>query len=342
MGLRRCVEKRPGRDVRRELFDDQVSSRKCHEVVDKAMQTFGAMAWPKKMPLHAMASMRAGIRSARPQRSASRGVGVARRCGPSRRPARRLIGKAYAPQMGQKYSKRQPGSGVAASGQAHRVSEFVGLWRHYPQPNPTPILARQCFAGRGICHVAAVRRYVFAYSSWDIVPVLAALAHAAYIVLLYFAFVRAPVRVRADGIDLAVVDFLEHQRHRSHHIHNFYFRWQPLNRAFSMLLSLSMGFRKPIITMCTCAIMSAQFRPTRSDGKTLDPLSIYRCGHDGKLTRLALYFLELFFATAPRNLWRSGQCQAPRADIVWGRIRTGCVVSMAAAVAWLNWRSCCA
>ncbi len=185
----------------------------------------------------------------------------------------------------------------------------------------------------------AQRRLIFAYSSWDIVPVLAALAHAAFVVGLYFVFVDLPWYAFVPLALVYAVSISWNINGIAHnHIHNPYFRWQPLNRAFSMLLSLTMGFSQTDYHYVHLRHHVGNSDRPGPDGKTLDPLSIYRCGRDGRPENVWRYTFLSYFRDDPTQSLAQLANSKRRADAQWGRAELVCVVLMVAALCWLNWR----
>ncbi|MBS0464654.1 MAG: fatty acid desaturase, partial [Proteobacteria bacterium] len=85
-------------------------------------------------------------------------------------------------------------------------------------------------------------RSFFAYSRWDIVPALMVIAHLVFVATLFFGFHAIPWAI---WIPLALVYSISISwsiNGSSHNlIHNPFFRWNWLNRLYSILLSLTDG-----------------------------------------------------------------------------------------------------
>jgi fatty acid desaturase len=99
---------------------------------------------------------------------------------------------------------------------------------------------------------------LFAYSRWDAVPVLFGVLHLAYLFVMFAAFNRAPWwSLLAMGCLYAVsiswnINGLSHN-----FIHNPYFRSEKLNRIFSLIESLAIGFSQTFYDMVLCATTQA-------------------------------------------------------------------------------------
>ncbi len=185
----------------------------------------------------------------------------------------------------------------------------------------------------------AVRRHLFAYSSWDIVPVLAALAHFAFVLALFFTFDLMPWWLFVPlGLLYAVSISWNINGIAHNHIHNPYFKWQPLNRAFSMLLSLTMGFTQTDYHYVHLRHHVGNSDRPGPDGKTLDPLSIYRCGRDGKPENVWRYTFFSYFRDDPTQSLAQLANSKRRAGMQWGRAEIICVVLFTAVLAYFNWR----
>ncbi|NDF01527.1 MAG: hypothetical protein EB034_25165, partial [Verrucomicrobia bacterium] len=85
--------------------------------------------------------------------------------------------------------------------------------------------------------------WLFAYSRWDLVPVLAGLAHLAYVLALFVLFPQLPWWALALLGFVYSVSISWNINGISHNfLHNPYFRSHFLNRAFSLVESLACGF----------------------------------------------------------------------------------------------------
>ncbi len=123
----------------------------------------------------------------------------------------------------------------------------------------------------------------FAYSNWDIFPAIAGVLNAAFVVLFYIAFAywKAPWWVLiCMGFTFSVSIGWNINSVSHNFVHNPFFRWNFLNRAFSVMQSLALGFSQ----VAYDAVHTRHHRGNsdRKDdtGDTIDWVSIYRHSHD--------------------------------------------------------------
>src|SRR5205085_7799267 len=124
---------------------------------------------------------------------------------------------------------------------------------------------------------------LFAYLRCDAVPVAAELAPFAYLLFLFFDFRRLRWWVLIPLGLISSVSISWNINGISHNfLHNPYFRSHILNRLFSFLESVTMGFSQVFYTNVHKwhHVGNADLPDDR--GETTDPLSIYKHGHDGK------------------------------------------------------------
>src|SRR5947199_4372478 len=84
---------------------------------------------------------------------------------------------------------------------------------------------------------------IFAHTRWDAIPVVAALLHCAYFFGMFYLFPRVPLWVMLILGFIYSVSISWNINSISHNfIHNPYFRSPLLNRLFSILESITVGF----------------------------------------------------------------------------------------------------
>lgn len=180
---------------------------------------------------------------------------------------------------------------------------------------------------------------LFAYSPWDIVPVLACIAHFAFVVGLVLAFAALPWWGFVPLAALYAVSISWNINGIAHnHIHNPYFSWEPLNRAFSMLLSLTLGFTQTEYHYVHLRHHAGNSDRPGPDGETVDPLSIYRRGDDGEPENVWAYTFLSYFRDAPTKDF-SAMTGRRRLDAVWSRAEMAAVVVFYALLAVYDWRA---
>src|ERR1700712_5498312 len=124
---------------------------------------------------------------------------------------------------------------------------------------------------------------IFAHSSRDWIPVASQLAHTAYLVALFLVYPYTPWwLLLVFGLVYSVsiswnINGIAHNL-----IHNPYFKWKPLNWAFSWLLSVTIGFSQQFYEIFHNKHHQGNSDRPDEHGETVDLISIYRHGHDGE------------------------------------------------------------
>ncbi|HTQ37368.1 MAG TPA: fatty acid desaturase [Steroidobacteraceae bacterium] len=182
-------------------------------------------------------------------------------------------------------------------------------------------------------------RGLFAWSRWDALAVAAAGAHLAFVVWVVAGFGRrrwwenlACGAFYALGISWNINSV-------SHNfLHTPYFRWQPLNRAFSLLESVAIGFSQTFYTWVHMRHHEGNSDRPGPDGKTRDPLSIYRFGRDGAPESPWGYVFKGFFRDSGGSIYRRLKARRPF-EAAWGRVELGAVAVFVALLAVMDWRA---
>ena len=127
------------------------------------------------------------------------------------------------------------------------------------------------------------RKAFFAYTPWDLIPTLMGLGHLAFVALLFFGFHAMPWGV---WIPLALVYSISISwsiNSTSHNfIHNPFFASPALNRVYSVILSITDGFSQEFYHHVHLRHHVGNMDRIGANGTTIDPLSIWRHGKDGK------------------------------------------------------------
>jgi len=179
---------------------------------------------------------------------------------------------------------------------------------------------------------------LFAHTRMDAIPVFFAILHFAFFWSLFFLFPRAPLWVMIILGFIYSISISWNINGISHNfIHNQYFRAPLLNRLFSLMESITCCFSQVYYD-----VVHMQHHKGNSDrkdekGETIDWISIYRHGHDGKAENPWAYTFLSFFRDNPvaigRELAKRGEV-----EMRWGKIELGAFMGIMAIEAALNWR----
>jgi fatty acid desaturase len=178
----------------------------------------------------------------------------------------------------------------------------------------------------------------FAYTRLDAIPTLLGVLHFFYFFALFFLFPRAPLWVMIILGFIYSISISWNINGISHNfIHNPYFRSPLLNRLFSLMESIACCFSQIYYD-----VVHTQHHKGNSDrkdehGDTIDWLSIYRHGDEGKAENPWGYTFLSFFRDSPvaigRELAKRGEV-----EMRWGKIELGTFITIMAIEAALNWR----
>ena len=124
---------------------------------------------------------------------------------------------------------------------------------------------------------------VFAHSRWDIIPVLAGVLHCAYFFGMFYLFPRLPLWIMLILGFIYSVSISWNINGVSHYfIHNPYFRSPLLNRLFSILESVTVGFSQIFYECIHMQHHKGNADRPNENGETIDWISIYKHGEEGE------------------------------------------------------------
>lgn len=182
-------------------------------------------------------------------------------------------------------------------------------------------------------------RGIFAWSNWDLVPVLAAGAHLAFVVWLVVGFSE---RVLWANLLLGGLYALLRSWNINGVSHNFlhtpYFRWKPLNYAFSLLESVAIGFSQTYYTWIHLRHHEGNSDRPAAGGTTRDWLSIYRHGIGGEPEALWSYVFRGPFRDEGGSIYQALKAKRPF-DALWGRIEIAAFAVFVVALATIDWKA---
>ncbi len=179
---------------------------------------------------------------------------------------------------------------------------------------------------------------LFAVTAWDAVPATLGLVHFAFVVLVvgiapsldWPAFLALGF-LYACGIAWSIHSV-------SHNlIHNPFFRSDVLNRAFSVMVSLTLSYPQGLIRHVHLRHHIGNMDRPNAKGETRDLISIYRYGRDGQPEGVWAYGLLTLFRSRPFQL-RASVAQANALEGRWAAIELTLIgLSLVLASLW-DWR----
>ena len=178
---------------------------------------------------------------------------------------------------------------------------------------------------------------LFAHTRWDAIPVLAALVHCAYFYGMFWLFPRVPLWLMLILGLIYSVSISWNINGISHNfIHNPYFRSALLNRLFSILESITVGFSQIFYECIHMQHHKGNADRPDEDGHTIDWISIYKHGHDGEAEHPLKYTFLSFFREDPKTVFRALKQRDPR-DAFWGVAELTLFVVNFVLLGILNW-----
>jgi fatty acid desaturase len=188
------------------------------------------------------------------------------------------------------------------------------------------------------------KKGLFRYSNWDVVPVMLAFVHLAYLIGLYFGFTRVHLPWGAKIPLMGLLGFVYsvsiswNINGISHNfIHNRYFNSPVLNRAFSILESVCCLFSQVLYDCVHRRHHMGNADRPNDVGQTVDWISIYAHGHGGHAENVWSYFFCQFFRDEPRRAYREVAKHSP-ADAKWGIIEMAIIGVCMVGGFLLNWK----
>jgi fatty acid desaturase len=154
---------------------------------------------------------------------------------------------------------------------------------------------------------SAVRpRRVFNVSAWDLVPAALAAVQLALVAVLFAAWSGLSWPARIAWLAIYAVSVGWNLNSIAHNfIHNPFFRSERLNRLMSLVITLALLSPQTMYRHVHLRHHAGNADRPDASGATIDPLSIYQHGWDGKPEPMLSYvFLEFLRGDSPFELAR--------------------------------------
>ena len=182
------------------------------------------------------------------------------------------------------------------------------------------------------------RMKIFAHKTADSIPVICAVAHAGYLMALFIMFPHLPWwALLGLGFVYSVSISWNINGIAHNFIHNPYFVWKPLNYALSWLLSVTMGFSQQFYELIHNRHHQGNSDRPDEHGETVDPLSIYKHGHDGEAESAWTYTFLGYFRDDVKESYRDVKKRNPF-NANFGVFEIASWVVLVIAGFLLNWR----
>ena len=182
---------------------------------------------------------------------------------------------------------------------------------------------------------------IFSYTRWDAVPVLAGVLHCAYFLGMFYLFSRLPLWGMLPLGLIYSVSISWNINGISHNfIHNPYFRSPLLNRLFSILESITVGFSQIFYECIHMQHHKGNADLPDGNGGTVDWISIYKHGHDGAAEHPFKYAFFSFFREDPKTVFKELK-RKDSLEAFCGVLELTLFLTTFVILGLLNWRYIC-
>ena len=179
---------------------------------------------------------------------------------------------------------------------------------------------------------------IFAFTALDSIPVLCGIGHLAYVIGMFLLFPHAPWWVMGILGAIYAMSISWNINGVSHNfIHNPYFRSPILNRLFSLVESLAIGFSQTFYHYVHLRHHMGNNDRQDETGDTIDWLSYYRYGKNGEPENVWAFTFLSYFRDDPMVTYREIKTRS-KADAAWGAFEVACFIAMVIAGFVLNWK----
>jgi fatty acid desaturase len=159
---------------------------------------------------------------------------------------------------------------------------------------------------------------IFAHTRWDAIPVMAGILHCGYLFGMFLLFPGVRLWVMLPLGFIYSVSISWNINGVSHNfIHNPYFRSPLLNRLFSIMESITIGFSQVFYECIHMQHHKGNADRPDEHGNTIDWISIYKHGHDREAEHALKYTFLSFFREDPATVFRALKNKDPR-EAFWG------------------------
>ena len=146
--------------------------------------------------------------------------------------------------------------------------------------------------------------FLFAYSYWDLIPVIAGVLHSLYLITILLYFEQLPLWANILFGLIYALSISWNVNGISHNfIHNAYFKSFWLNLLFSLLESITMCFSQTMYEYVHRQHHIGNNDRLNNKGETIDWISIYGYGNNGEPEHPIKYALSSYFRDDPKRIY---------------------------------------
>jgi fatty acid desaturase len=183
------------------------------------------------------------------------------------------------------------------------------------------------------------RAGLFRYSAWDAIPAALVFIQFGLILAFFVAWPQMSWLERFACACLYALGIGWNLDSVSHNfVHNPFFAFEPLNRLTSFVLSFELGTPQTMYKYVHMRHHAGNSDRLGADGKTIDPISLYQYGDDGKVEPpLSYIFLQFWRDDGPFTVARAIRAKRPKEarealEEFWA------MVALYAVLAVINWQ----
>lgn len=155
---------------------------------------------------------------------------------------------------------------------------------------------------------------LFRYSAWDAIPAALVFIHIGLLLAFCLAWHQLswPLRLAGAAAYGAAIGWsLDSVSHNF--IHNPFFAWEPLNRLTSLVLTLELGTPQTMYKYVHMRHHAGNSDRIGVDGHTIDPISLFQYGADGKVEPPLSYVFKQFWRDdGPFTVARAIRAKRPK------------------------------
>jgi fatty acid desaturase len=182
------------------------------------------------------------------------------------------------------------------------------------------------------------RRFL-AHSWWDAVPITMGLGHLLAVIALVASFRALPWWIFLSLALLYSISLSWSINSIAHNfIHNPYFVSPVLNRAFSLLLSVTIGFSQVMYHYIHMRHHAGNMDRQDANGDTVDHISIYRHGRDGKPENPWRYVFSSYFRDDPMEILTKIAAKQPK-EARFAKVEVAADLLFYGILLFVDWRA---